>query len=232
MSGGLGRKAPSDWRHVERYPLTARPPTSPMPCVLGIGWYQRFDSPQKDSKGRYWAAKPGDSLGSIRGGHAICVKPAGLTDNLAWWDFYNQGATGECVGFSESRMMTLVNRKRYKAPWLYMRATETDEWPGNDDDPQAGTSVRAGLEVLRTEGHERLSAQAPELAEGITAYRWATTVEEVHSIIQMPLAVKLSAVPLLNSWGSKGYPHIVWLPDEVLGRLLSENGEAVCVTDR
>jgi hypothetical protein len=49
-------------------------------------------------------------------------------------------------------MMSLLNRKRYDAGWLYHEAQRIDEWPGEDYD---GTSVRAGMDVLRTEGHRR-----------------------------------------------------------------------------
>jgi hypothetical protein len=233
MPGPLGRKPPTDWRHVQQFALAAapRPPESPMPVVLGINWYSRFDSPVQDSARRWWAARAGDNLGSIRGGHAICCKPAQLTDYTGWWDFYNQGSEGTCVGFSLSRMATLVNRTRYKAVWLYDQATLADEWPGNDLDRSFGTSVRAGCEVLRTQGHQRNRAAAPDAGEGISAYRWATSVEEIHSVLQLPLADALGAVPLLNSWG-RFYPHVAWLADEVLDRLLDEAGEAAVFTDR
>jgi hypothetical protein len=164
MLGGLGRKEPVDWVHVDKYPLTAYPPTAPTPVVLGINWYTRFDNPSLDSNGRYWAAKPGDNLGSIRGGHAICVKPKTLVDNIPWWSFYNQGATGECVGFSISRLSSLINSARYQAPWLYMQATLIDPWPDNDLDPNSGTSVNAGFEVLKDKGHIRSAWTEPQLS--------------------------------------------------------------------
>src|SRR5262245_55469956 len=119
MPGGLGRLEPTSWEHVEKYPLMAVPlaeaVTKPTACVLGINWYSRFDTPQKDSSGRWWVARPGDDLGGIRGGHAICAKPGGVSDYTSWWDFYDQGDTGRCVGFSWSRCQTLMNRVRYNA---------------------------------------------------------------------------------------------------------------------
>ena len=225
----FGRKEPTDWEHVEKYPLTlTTTPVGPMPVVLGINWYEAFDTPTKDSSGR-WRIRQ-SNLGQVLGGHAICVKPGVLTDPTGWWDFYNQ-PDGSCVGFSESRAKSLVDRVRYDAHWLYEEAQKVDEWPGEDYE---GTSVRAGLEILRTRGHRRLinDIQGPvRPGDGIEAYRWATSVDEVHSIIKMPLADSLDAVPLLNSWG-RIYPHIVWLPDSVLARLLQEDGEAATFTDR
>jgi hypothetical protein len=225
----LGRRAPSDWRHVERFPLTAASlPDRPSPVVLGINWYEAFEQPEQRSDGRWWIRET--NLGGVLGGHAICVKPGLLTDPLGWWDFYNQ-IGGSCVGYSESRAMSLLNRTRYWGLWLYEEAQKIDEWPGEDYE---GTSVRAGFEILRTVGHQRLIGgyiQAPRLQDGIAAYRWASSVDDVHQTIRMPLADSLGAVPLLNSWG-KSYPRVVWLPDSVLDRLLGEYGEAGLVTDR
>lgn len=233
MPGHLGRRPPTDWRHVESYPLSAAPalPAVATPVVLGVDWHSRFDRPQRDSAGRYWAAKPGDDLGAIRGGHAICVKPGGLLDSTGWWDYHDQGSEGTCVGFSLSRMMTLMNRRRYVPTWLYDQATLIDEWPSNDLVRDAGTSVRAGCEVLRMQGHERPRHALPELTEGIDTYRWATSVDEIHQVLASPLSDRLGAVCLLNSWG-RFYPHYTWLPDEVLDTLLRDDGEAVVVTDR
>lgn len=228
----LGRRAPSDWKHVERYPLTAATlPVGPMPVVLGINWYAGFEKNRltQDLLGRWWI--PSTNLGSVLGGHAICVKPAVLTDPTEWWDFYDQGFEGSCVGFSESRAKSLVDRTRYGGRWLYKEAQKIDEWPGESYE---GTSVRAGLEVMRTQGHRRLiggELQTLRSTDGISAYRWASSVDEIHSIIKMPLADSLGAVPLLQSWG-RYYPHIVWLPDSVLDRLLREDGEAATFTDR
>lgn len=230
MSERFGRRPPTDWKHVETHPLTvATLPDGPMPVVLGINWYDAFDYPTLDSKGRYWIRS--SNLGSVLGGHAICVKPGTLTDPLAWWDFYNQGNEGACVGFSESRAKSLIDRTRYGGRWLYKEAQKIDEWPGENYE---GTSVRAGLEIMRTRGHRRLIngvLQEERIGDGIAAYRWATSVDEVHSILKMPLADSLGGVPLLNSWG-RGYPHITWLPDAVLDRLLGEDGEAATFTDR
>ena len=44
-------------------------------------------------------------------------------------------------------------------------------------------------------------------------------------------ADELGAVPILNSWG-RSYPHRTWMPDEVLDRLMQEEGEIAIPTDR
>lgn len=230
MAHALGRREPTDWAHVAAYPLRAvirqLEPTIPMPVVFGVNWYTAFDSPQKRSDGYYWLPEPSAGWGTIRGGHAICAKPPPWVDYTTWWDFYNQGAEGACVGFALSRMMTLKNRARYDARWLYKRAQETDEWPGTD---YSGTSVRAGCRILVNEGHKTPRWTEPRLAQGIAEYRWATTVEEIAKVLGLPAGREY--LPLLNSWG-RSWPHVCRASFDTVTRLLSEGGECVAVVDR
>jgi hypothetical protein len=126
-AGSLGRRPPTDFTHVERYPLTAAPTLlKPTPVVIGVNWYAAFDDPQQDSSGRYWIARgyrPGGSLGRIRGGHCVCLKPKGVNDSVRRQVFYDQGVQGSCVGFGISRMMTILNGgKLYLARWLWDKA--------------------------------------------------------------------------------------------------------------
>lgn len=236
MNKPLGRRIPTDWEHINKYPLRAlavdeRPVG--VPVIIGVNWYDDFDTPEKDSDGRYWVAKNGIK-GQVRGGHCVCLKPGKLTDPKTWYLFYDQGEEGKCVGEGSSRAMSLLNRTRYDATWLWQQARLTDEWTDNDDltDNDQGTSVRAALEILKTVGHKRTKEFAePNVADGISAYRWATNVDDVLTTLAMPLATKLGAVPFLNSWGTY-YPHITWMPGEVLAQLQKEDGEIAIVTDR
>ena len=158
----LGRLAPIDRVHEEKYPLTAATlPAPPTPVVIGVPWYSAFDKPVAKRRGdatEYWIGL-GD-LGRVRGGHAVCLKPEGVIDAIGWWPFYDQGKEGACVGFACSRMMSLLNRRRYEAPWLYREAQRVDDWPGED---YSGTSVRAALDVLRSRGHRRVANRAAGL---------------------------------------------------------------------
>jgi hypothetical protein len=211
----LGRREPTDWEHVSKYRLSALPsaPTH-VPVVWGINWYDGLDNPER--RGREWWLPTPKHLGTVRGGHAICSPPANLKDPDPWWRWYDQGGTGACTGFSASRCMSLLNRKRYSARWLWQQARLTDEWTDNDDlsDPEQGSSVRAAFEILRTQGHRKVragKALAPKPVLGLPASR--------------------PGIPLLQSWGVS-YPHVVWLPDETADRLLNESGEACIPTDR
>jgi len=235
----LGRREPSNWVHTARYPLTAASvPTTPVPVVLGVNWYSAFSDPVPETNprtgrftGRWWAAWPGRDLGHVRGGHAVCLKPQSLSDSAAWWRFYDQGQEGACVGFAASRAMSLLNRKRYDARWLYREAQRVDEWEG---EAYSGTSVRAAMDVLRRVGHAptyRGVTRPVAASEGIVENRWAQSVDEVLVCLQSPAYATLGGVPILNSWG-RDYPHLVYLPLEVLDRLIREDGEATMFIDK
>lgn len=227
----LGRRVPTDDNHIRQYGLTVDTlPTKPVPITIGINWYTNFDKPVYQN-GRYWIGK--GKLGSVRGGHCVCIKPDSLTDAASWRVFYNQGEEGACVGFGSSRMMTLLNRVRYDARWLWNQAKAVDEWPDTNPGDDNGTSVRAAMDVLRATGHVRSAKteKPPSLAEGIAANRWATTVDMMRAALKSPSHDTLQAFPILNSWGTD-YPRIVWLPYTVMTRLLKEDGESTLVTDR
>ncbi|GHE86705.1 hypothetical protein GCM10017786_17750 [Amycolatopsis deserti] len=246
LDGRLGRYIPDDWRHLENYPITAllevdRP--SAVPVVIGVNWYAAFDEPERDERsGEMFIGHKGD-LGRIRGGHCVCLEPGGDPDTDDWYRFYDQGHEGACVGFGWSRCMTLLNKGLYAARWLWDRAKEHDEWPQTNPGDDEGTSVRAAAEVLVSAGHvdwdpafsdddsSERAGYRPDVADGILAFRWATSAADVHQVLANPRADELNAVPILNSWG-ESYPHRVWMPDEVLDRLIGEDGEVAIPTDR
>lgn len=239
-------RLPEEKPYAVKYPVSALPAGAipRVPVAIGINWYTNFDEPVAVKFGtltRYFVGR--SALGSIRGGHCVCVKSGNYSDSLTWWDFYDQGAEGACVGFGSSRMMTLLNRKRYDARWLWDIAKSVDPWPDTNPGDDNGTSVDAAMQILKARGNvpwssayagrtwQQRDTETPVLAEGISGYRWATTVDDVRSVLQSPLNDQLQAVPFLNSWG-RDYPHITWMPYTVLGRLLNENGEVALVTDR
>lgn len=229
LNHGLGRRVPSDWKHVEKHPLRAEQLETlpPVPVVLGINWYSNFDNPEYID-GQWWIGRGG--LGYVRGGHAICARPYPITDLVKWWEFYEQW-DDDCVGYACSRMMSLFNRAKYDAPWLYDEAQLIDEW--DDTPPEGGTSVRAGCDVLRLQGHRKITANweapYPVLKGGIASNSWATSWDQVRKALQLPSGNH--GVPLLNSWG-RSYPHVVRITDEAGARLLDEDGEAAIPVDR
>jgi hypothetical protein len=230
MTPILDRLVPTDWEHVSKYPLQATTmPTGPMPVIAGTNWYREFDRPVYDESDRWWWVARNGQLTAIRGGHCYLLKQDGVTDSVAWWKFYDQGSEGACVGFGCARAMSIVDRKRFAAREIYLAAQRVDEWPGES---YSGTSVRAGVDILRTVGASvvrggRTGTPKPE--HGIAVNRWATSMADIYGCLQSPRLERQGVVAYLNSWGSR-YPHITYMPAEVFERLLREDGEATVFT--
>lgn len=222
---------------------------------IGVNWYSGFWDPRNlsgtvwspwgSAVGPWWIGldrygKQTRDIGSMAGGHCVCLKQRGASDDTGWWGYYDQGEEGRCVQFGVSRAQTLLNRHRYEVRetwaagrWLYYEAQKIDEWEGGaypgSTEFYEGTSVRAGLEVIRTRGLVNYRAATPTVSEGISAYRWATDYNDVKTVLGY---ADKNYVDILNSWGRYGYPHLVRMPDEIGARLLAEDGEFGVVTDR
>lgn len=242
----LGRKTPPDWGHVEKYPLKALAEASPQcqPVPLGCNWYTSFDTPIEKPDGFHLPdVSKGEQLGTVRGGHCVCLAPMGSLSRVEvkqYWSFYNQGQEGACEGFAHSkalsisRLMAGDGSATFDGFWLYDMARKAEgTYPEGE-----GTTNRSVCGVLRELGtrtqltatatHDQSHDGPVSTSLGISTYRWATTAAEVCNVLGRPEA---PSVPLLNSWGTN-YPIVVWLPVPTLARLLAEEGEASVFTDR
>ena len=139
--------------------------------------------------------------------HPLTVPPPATEKSLGlpvYWNLWDQGSEGACVGFGSSAMMGITNTRqirrdtggtttvRFAPRWLYQKAQEIDEW--SDTPPGEGTSVRAACDVLRGEGHSRVrygKILPVEAKWGIDANRWATTIDEIRAAIYADLAVSI-----------------------------------------
>lgn len=227
----LGRRIPTDFTHVEKYPYRTVMPTT--------------------------------------------VTKVNKALKLPRWHWqHDQGSEGACVGFGSSMMMSLLNkRQRYNPWWLWNESKKIDEWSDTNPGDSNGTSVRAACDVLRVQGHSLWNIEQPSASEGITANRWATTVDEMRTSIAsgVPMSIginwyanfdsperrglrnwigrgdlgqvrgghcvcvygasdRLEAFKIKNSWGAN-YP-LVWIPYLTMQRLISEYGEVTLVSDR
>lgn len=237
MAGTLGRIAPTDWTHVNKFPLTTEilDELPPRPVVLGINWYSAFDYPQKDSTGHYWIARSGN-LGSIRGGHCVCLKPRRAYAYDGWWAWHDQVSEGICVSEGCARNLAYFNRRMYQPRPIYDECKKRDGYPGE------GTWVSVGFDVLREvgavpalsgEAHwyrtDQIDKSRPFIYnDGINANRWARSVDDVLQVLGYQ---DVGYVDVINSWG-KSYPNLVRLPVDVLQTLFDQDGEFGIATDR
>lgn len=123
-------------------------------------------------------------------------------------DYYDQNGFNACVGYSFSKLLSLVNEAearakgktpyihRYDAQWLWNRAKATDEWGDTNPGDDEGTSLRAACQIMKSEGHVKIMARyepdktlPPSLDEGILEYRWATTVTDVRAALQLGMPI-------------------------------------------
>jgi hypothetical protein len=143
---------------------------------------------------------------------------------------YDQGREGACVGFAASWMMSILNRRFYDAPWLWNQAKAVDEWPDTNPGDEKGTSVRAALDVLRSQGHVRVydgHSRPPSLAEGIAENRWATSVEEIRTCVAAGTPVVLGCHWYRNFDAPERSEGAFWIGRGDLGTVRA--GHAVCV---
>ena len=237
----LGCVIPADKPHVAEKPLAAAPAGFPtdVPVVVGFNWYDSFDNPAEiDGSFHLPDVAKGEDLGTVRGGHCFCFEPMGAVrlNREAARVFYNQGEEGACVGFGNSRALTIRRQEQvfFDAFWLYDEARRLE---GTYPDGE-GSTVHAGAQVLLSKGHrvqagERVCTReagdaAPSPLDGVSAIRWATSLEEVLRALARHDA---QAIPFENSWGD-GYPQVCWMPVATFARLLGEGGEAGVYTER
>ena len=221
----LGRLVPPNWNHVLTHPLSGVTLASAVPVILGIRWYTGYDTPVQGTDGK-WRIR---LKGTVRGGHCICVEPAGEPDKPAWHVYYDQGETPSCEGHGHSRAMSILTGKTYDAFWLYDDARRKE---GTYPTGEGSTNVNA-CAALKSWG-DHYETGVHEIAEpwkagvpgaGIKSYHWASHANEVLQALGLPSATE---VALLNSWGT-AYPQRVYLPVEDLQTALTQEGEASCL---
>jgi hypothetical protein len=127
-------------------------------------------------------------------------------------------------------MMSILNRRFYDARWLWNEAKKIDEWSDTNPGDNNGTSVRAAMDVLRTQGHCRLRggrSRPPVVGDGILENRWAVTVDEIRTAIAggIPVTFGVNWYRNFDTPVRKGRHH--WIGEGNLGSI--RGGHAVCI---
>lgn len=232
-----GRLVPTNYDHVESYGLNLQDHTPAIqPVAPGVNWYTGFDSPVQGSDG-LWRV-PSKKLGTIRGGHCICLVPPSLLerDTEAFHRFFNQGKEGACEGFGHARRDAIVFGQTFDAFHLYDdgqriegtydRFVSTDEGTTNDAVCQA--MKKWGVHPQDGEVAHRANVATEPHPRAESAYRWATTADQILAVLGITDG---GEIPFKNSWGDD-YPFTTYMDPSVLERLLREGGEADVLTDK
>lgn len=252
----LGRLEPTDFVHVDRYPLGEVLPTTvdTVERLLQLpGWRTSHDQGHEGSCV----------------GHAVAIERA-MTNRA------QLVALGKRVTVRYDPL-DVWNRAKAIDEWDY---TKPGDQHGTSVRAAYAAVAAEGLRPVRTmrldaNGNPTVvGARELDVSAGVAAYRWASTVDEIRTAIAtgLPVAIGVAwfrsfdspsleqragawwiknasggvrgghavtlygasdrrqAFRLCNSWG-RDYP-LVWLPFDVMALLLQRGGEAAVVTDR
>ena len=203
-------------------------PAKPTPVVIGVNWYVEFDKPVKDEKATTGSLAT-RKLTKVRGGHCVCLKPKGRGDPDAWWDFYDQGEEGACVGFGISRLDVAAQPQALRRVLALPRGAEGRRVAGRGLRRHVGPrrpGHPAQARPLRDQAAARISPEDDRRRH--QGQPLGASVDDVLATLGYS---GLDYVDVLNSWG-RGYPHLTRMPAKVLERLWKEDGEVGLVTDR
>jgi hypothetical protein len=252
--GGLGRRVPTDFKHIEKYPI--RQLALPQPITVNKTltlprWHWNHD----------------------QGSEGACVG-FGTTMMMAILNESQRRANKTRPYAVRYDPWWLWDRAKEIDEW-----PETHPGDGNGTSVRAACDVARDAGLVRYRYTSKLLAHIlgnptlPNLDEGISTYRWATDVDQMRACIAagIPISIgvnwyssfdtpqrvsgewwigrghlgslrgghcvciygasdKRQAFRVKNSWG-KNYP-LIWLPYVTMARLLLEQGEACIVTDR
>lgn len=231
MSGaGLGRRPPTDWRHVERHPLRATAPpvverTLPLPSAYRPAYNQGEEGA---CVGFAWSWAM--SILNRRFYDAFWLY--GAAQRVDEWPGEDYDGTSVRAGGDVLRLVghKRLHRHRHTHDPRPEDGIDRNEWGTTVDDVRA--CIADGVPVVL--GINWYSAfDAPEIVNRQTAWIGRGDLGWIrggHAICCYGASDRRQAVKLVNSWG-RVYP-LVWLPYNTLGRLLNEYGEATKITDR
>lgn len=143
---------------------------------------------------------------------------------------YNQGSTNACVGFSSSWAMSILNRQQYDPKWLWEAAKDIDEWPETKAGDNNGTSVRAGMDILRDQGHRRVLRHYDlpvSTDHGILKNEWATTIDQVRASLANGIPVVLGVDWFDEFFTPEKIGHDYWIGRDMLAGKIA-GGHAIC----
>ncbi|MGI8406230.1 MAG: hypothetical protein ACR2OE_15975, partial [Thermomicrobiales bacterium] len=103
-----------------------------------------------------------------------------------------------------------------------------DEWPDTNPGDNNGTSVRAGMDVLRTLGHRRLrkTGETTNPLEGILRNEWATQTDQVRQCIAGGTPVVLGIEWMEDFFTPEKVGREYWIGRKEGGKIAG--GHAIC----
>lgn len=230
----LGRIAPSDWKHVEKYPYEAVAPktVAVVEKILKLpNYHDRYDQ--------------GDKMACVgcSSSWMMSILNRKLYDAIWLWenskavDEFPFTHPGDNNGTSVRAAMDVLRvvghvpviRNKERKPVL-SEGIHRNRWAVKVD--QIRTAIANGIPVtFGANWYE--SFDTPEKRENRywIGHNNLGTVLGGHAVCIYAASDRLQAVGIVNSWG-KFYPTLTWIPYKTVDLLLKEYAEAALVTDR
>ncbi len=229
----LGRRVPSDWKHVEKYPFSAMasPAVTTVERTLRLPEYREKYNQMREGACVGFASSWMMSILNRR-----LYNPRWLWNEAKKIDEWPETNPGDNQGTSVRAAMDVLRaqghvrvvRGRESPPDLADGILE-NRWATTVDEIR--TAIAGGIPV--TIGVNWYTAfDTPTQKDG----NWwigdgdLGHIRGGHSVCIFRASDRLQAVGIVNNWGPS-YP-LVLMPYGVLSRLLGEQGEAALVTDR
>ena len=255
---GLGRKAPTDWKHYERFPFatTALPSVGFVERVLRLPrWHKTHDQGQEGSCVGHGVAFERSITNYYQNKVLQIVNAGRRYDTIdIWnnakrideWDDTNPGDDNGTSVRAAYEVMRILGPRRVKKMEILPGTTKPTAIKPKNRDPKDGIEVyrwARSVDEVRT-----AIAHTLPVTIGVNWYQNFYSPAEVrneswigrgddlgqvrggHCVCIYGASDRRQAVKIKNSWGNT-YPE-VWMPYETLQRLINEDGEVALVTDR
>jgi len=172
-----------------------------------------------------------------------------------WHWSHDQGRQGSCVGHGtgmeraitntrQNRLLSILQPvRRYDTIDIWNQAKILDEWPDTNPGDDNGTSVHAGYDVCLKLGLRRVDAMVLDsnlvpqpvnerirsAASGVTAVRWATSVDEMRTALSnnTPVTIGINWYSSFDNPVAKPPYLWPWIGQGILGSV--RGGHCVCV---
>jgi hypothetical protein len=237
MSGELGRRIPTDWTHVERYGLMGAAAVTPehverlLPLPYGLRrFYDQGDEGACVGYGWSWAM----SILNGEPGHVVkydagwLYHAAQLADD--WPETPPEDGTSVRAGGDVLRLQGAVRMLRGKDQAVNLQdGIAADRWATSVDQMRA--CILAGLPVvIGVNWYHNFDTPVPVGRETWIGRGDLGSIRGGHCVCLYGASDRRQAFRLVNNWGIS-YP-LVWLPYDVMQRLIGEDGEVAVIVDR
>ncbi len=229
----LGRRVPTDWRHVERYGYAAAVPftVQHVERTLSLPRYRtRYDQGREGACVGFAASW----MMSIQ--NRRCYNPVWLWNEAKKVDDWPDTNPGDDQGTSVRAAMDVLRKQGHirvyrgqDRPLSLGEGIAENRWATSVDEVRtclaAGVAITLGVNWYRNFDSPVLKGGRWWIGEGNLG-----PIRGGHAVCVYRASDRFQAVGIVNNWGLR-YP-LVLLPYATLERLLWEDGEATMIVDR